>query len=74
VVDWLAKNLALASGSRQLPPENQVYNRKMVEKVKQFQLNMGMVPDGVAGLKTIISLSGVAVSQDPVLIKDKGGA
>jgi general secretion pathway protein A len=73
LVDWLANHLALASEIKQLPLENQVYNRKMVETVKQFQLSKGMVPDGIAGLKTIISLSGTAPGQDPILFKDKEG-
>jgi general secretion pathway protein A len=73
LVNWLANHLALVSETKQLPLEDQVYDRKMVEKVKQFQLSKGMVPDGVVGLKTIISLSGTAPGQDPILFKDKEG-
>jgi general secretion pathway protein A len=67
MVSWLANNLAVAFGRSAPTAEATVYDRRMVEQVRQFQLAHGIVPDGIVGPKTIIGLTGVVPGKDPVL-------
>jgi general secretion pathway protein A len=72
-VNWLVAHLAAAS--KQPPPvaENPVYDRRVIELVKQFQISRGIVPDGVVGPRTIISLGGAIPDGDPVLVNEEAG-
>jgi general secretion pathway protein A len=67
MVNWLAKHLAVASGQSAPGTEAAVYDRRMAERVKQFQLAYGIVPDGIVGPRTIIGLTGLIRGEDPML-------
>jgi len=67
MVNWLANRLAVASGKPVPMAGEIVYDRRMVDQVKQFQLTHGIVPDGIVGPRTIIGLTGVVPDGDPVL-------
>lgn len=45
------------------------YDADLVEKVKQFQLNQGLINDGVVGVKTLIHINQVTGIKAPVLEK-----
>ena len=60
-VTWVA-NLLAAANSDPLPSQQNgmTYDDAMVEKIKQFQLKMGLVADGVVGAQTLIFLNSAA--------------
>jgi general secretion pathway protein A len=72
MVIWLKKHLALAQG-RTLPAEaDALFDRDCLREVKKFQLAAGLVPDGIVGTRTIVPLSALTGSGDPVLHSGKG--
>jgi len=73
MVTWLADRLALASGRPAATDKNHIFDRAMIEQVKQFQLAHGIVPDGIVGPRTIIGLTAAVPNGDPVLYDIKEG-
>jgi len=68
MVAWLEKQLALGQKRKSVPAAlNHKYEGKIVDQVKKFQLTIGMVPDGIAGPRTIMLLNASSGSTDPVL-------
>ncbi|MBA4392123.1 MAG: peptidoglycan-binding protein [Desulfobacca sp.] len=72
LVTWLEKHLALAEGRAVPTSVEQVYNKELVNRVKKFQLAVGIIPDGIVGPKTILPLSAKTDKQHPVLLDQKG--
>jgi general secretion pathway protein A len=72
MVAWLEKQLAIAQGRTPPAGQEQVYGEETVKRVKKFQLAAGMIPDGVAGVRTIMRLSAVSGSGKPALYDGKG--
>jgi general secretion pathway protein A len=75
-VEWLDKHLSLIQGRTSNPQKKLVFDDILVEQVKKFQLDKGLVPDGIVGPLTMIHLNSAAGNNgDPVLIniikKDK---
>lgn len=59
-VTWVANLLAAANG-QPLPAQNvMTYDDILVEQIKQFQLKMGLVSDGIVGAQTLIFLNSAA--------------
>ena len=59
-VTWVANLLAAATG-QPLPAQNMMtYDDPLVEQIKQFQLKMGLVSDGIVGAQTLIFLNSAA--------------
>ena len=59
-VTWVANLLAAANG-QPLPTQNvMTYDDRLVEQIKQFQLEMGLVTDGIVGAQTLIYLNSAA--------------
>jgi general secretion pathway protein A len=59
-VTWVANLLAAANG-QPLPTQNVLtYDDIMVEQIKQFQLKMGLLSDGIVGAQTLIFLNSAA--------------
>lgn len=56
-VQWLDKQLAHIQGRTAQPLETLFFDDKLAGQVKKFQLAEGLVPDGIAGTKTIIHLN-----------------
>ena len=72
-VAWLARQLAVAAGRAAPAEEEGLYDRKMERQVREFQIGAGIVPDGVAGPRTIMRLCGAeGQGRDPVLSDGKG--
>jgi len=53
-------------GNSQNMPRN-IYDRTLLERVKQFQAAQGLIDDVVVGVKTIIRINQVLGLTDPVL-------
>ncbi len=56
-VEWLDHRLATID-KRPVSAAKQVFDEELVTQVKQFQLSKGLVPDGIAGTRTLLYLSG----------------
>jgi len=63
---WLSEAMNEIEGNTQNMPSN-VYDRALIERVKQFQARQGLNSDGVVGLKTIIRINQVLGLIAPVL-------
>ena len=55
MVPWLAKRLAEVGETSEI--SGSIYNRELALCVKKFQIKAGLVPDGIAGVQTIIQLN-----------------
>lgn len=72
-VAWLERQLALAQGRPAPSGEGGVYDLRIMRQVKQFQTAVGVPPDGIAGLATIMRLAGIGGDhRDPLLRGKKG--
>jgi general secretion pathway protein A len=72
-VAWLERQLARAQGRPAPSGEGGVYDFRIMKQVKQFQTAVGALPDGVAGLTTIMRLAGIGGDNpDPLLRSEKG--
>ena len=68
-VEWLNKQLAQRQGTTAETTKDPVFDDAMVNRVKQFQLDQGLIPDGAVGPQTLIRLSGVADQTAPTLFR-----
>ena len=72
MVAWLEKELALAQGREGPAVRKPVFDAETVKRVKKFQLAAGLMPDGLAGPRTIMCLSAAAENGEPILAPKKG--
>ncbi len=72
-VQWLARQLALARGSVADAGSQTMFDHTLQRQVKQFQLDQGLVPDGLVGPQTVIRLAGVGDSEAPELLPRQKG-
>ncbi len=64
---WLRQQLALAQGSAAKATEEPMFDDALVNEVKQFQRERGLLPDGAIGVQTLIYLSCINDSAAPRL-------
>jgi len=69
-VIWLTQTINKLNTSKSLP-EDSIYQTELIEKVRQFQLEHGLVADGVVGVRTLTRLN-KALGIDAPLLWDKG--
>ena len=67
-VVWLSQVMSEIDETTEIKTTS-YYDAGLVEKVKQFQLNQGLVNDGVVGVKTLIHINQVTGIKAPVLEK-----
>ncbi len=69
LVVWLSQ---MMNRIQQTPdkPASRYYDDELVERVKQFQLNHGLVDDGVVGVKTLIHINRAIGQAQPELEKN----
>jgi peptidoglycan hydrolase-like protein with peptidoglycan-binding domain len=67
-VAWLERQLAVAEGRHAPAGEDRIYGEAVERQVRAFQIASDIVPNGIAGPRTIMRLSGIAPdNRDPVL-------
>jgi len=71
MVQWLDKTLSLTQGRSLKAREKRIYDDTLVREVKIFQLDKGLVPNGVVGPETIIHLNAELSKAEPLLINRK---
>lgn len=71
-VAWLDRKLGQIQGHEPSPDQRPLYDEKLENRVKEFQAATGLVPDGVAGARTVICVTDAAGDGGPVLRGKKG--
>ena len=71
-VRWLEMQLAVIQGRESRTGGPLAYDNQLVTQVKKFQLQKGLVPDGIVGVQTIIHLDSAAGSKAPKLLHQQG--
>ena len=69
---WLSRQLAQIQGNPANASAEPVFDKAMVNQVKQFQLVQGLVPDGTVGAQTLMRLSSAADPTAPKLHREQG--
>lgn len=67
-VVWLSRTMNRIEGKAQ-QPEMSRYQNVLFEQVRRFQLNKGLVADGIVGVQTLIHINNAIGLQAPVLVK-----
>ncbi len=71
-VAWLRTQLAQGRGGAAQTSENPVFDDALWQQVKQFQLEQGLMPDGIAGPRTLMRLNVVSEQSAPTLLRENG--
>ena len=67
-VEWLSRQLALAQKRPAEAEKRQVFDEALVRQGREFQLNSGLLPDGVVGPRTLIHLDTAVDGGSPRLV------
>lgn len=67
-VTWLGQALASLQGKPLLPKSDLLFDEAMAAEVKRFQIQAGLVPDGIVGPQTLIHLNTHLGSDEPLLV------
>jgi general secretion pathway protein A len=70
-VQWLYNSLSIIQDWEPAEEGKSNYDNDLVQKVKKFQIAEGLVPDGIAGTKTIIHINSAIDSNVPLLMTEK---
>ena len=71
-VAWLEAQLAVGQAGASPSGGDPVFDERLRQRVKQFQLAHGLIPDGIVGLQTLVRLSGVSDRTAPKLLRERG--
>lgn len=66
-VDWLIGQLNKVQSSQALLAMGGTYDAELARRVRSFQFSEGLVPDGIAGVQTLIHLNSAAGEAGPRL-------
>jgi len=72
-VQWLIGQLAQAQGKVAEPGKAALFDDAVAREVKQFQLDRGLIPDGLVGPQTVMRLAGVGDRSGPELRPRQAG-
>jgi general secretion pathway protein A len=67
LVTWLDQQLAVVQGRAVRSDGKQVFDNLMIKEIREFQMAAGLVPDGIAGTRTLICLANAAGIGGPTL-------
>ncbi len=67
VIKWLDAQLAAIYNRKPSKAKNLVFEKHLVQEIKQFQFNEGLLPDGIAGAQTLIHINSASGSKIPLL-------
>jgi general secretion pathway protein A len=71
-VDWLANQLALVESSPPVLINEHEFNVALEDRLKQFQMSVSIIPDGVAGVRTWIHVNSILGNGIPILQPEEG--
>ena len=67
IVQWLDQQLVRIYGNKSTPTISDTYTEELITQVKTFQQSKGLLPDGIAGPRTLIHLNNELGLQAPQL-------
>ena len=67
IVQWLDQQLVRIYGNKSIPTISDIYTEELITQVKTFQQSKGLLPDGIAGPRTLIHLNNELGLQAPQL-------
>ena len=67
-IQWLGRQLAQLDGKALGTNDNQLFDDSMLRRVRQFQIDQGLTPDGRVGPRTMMRLIAVSDATAPKLI------
>ena len=70
-VEWLGKQLARLDGKAPDSSNKQLFDETMLRRVRQFQIDQGLSPDGMVGPQTLMRLIAVSDATVPKLHLEK---
>jgi general secretion pathway protein A len=68
-IKWLGNQFARLDGKAPETSDNQLFDETMLRRVRQFQLDQGLSPDGRVGPRTMMRLIAVSDATAPKLIQ-----
>ncbi len=68
-VQWLRKQLAILQNTPEDATDDPSFDDALVDQIKQFQREHGLIPDGAIGLPTLVRLSSMADPTAPSLTR-----
>lgn len=71
-VDWLANQLALIGSLPPVLSSSRKFDKELEDQIKQFQLSVSIIPDGVAGVRTLIHVNNTLGVGIPFLKQEEG--
>ncbi|MBI5633935.1 MAG: AAA family ATPase [Nitrospirae bacterium] len=72
-LQWLAQLMAKKTGNNRFALKG-TYDEEMVKEIKKFQLEEGLMPDGIVGVHTVIHLQSRHGDGEPLLSKVSEGS
>ena len=69
-VAWLISQFPQAQGAAAPTDADPVFNDALVRRVRQFQLEQGLIPDGVVGQQTLMRLAAHSDPSAPKLLRE----
>jgi general secretion pathway protein A len=72
LVTWLDQQLAVVQRRAVRADDQQVFDSTMIKEIREFQMTAGLVPDGIVGAKTLISLVDMTGTDGPTLNEKTG--
>lgn len=67
LVDWLSRQLAQIQDRPLNDRASTIYSKELEAEVIKFQTSVGLIPDGIAGVKTIIHINSLTDNEIPKL-------
>jgi hypothetical protein len=71
-VNWLATQLAVMESSPPVLSTEIKFNEVLEDRLKQFQISVSIIPDGVAGVRTWIHVNSILGAGIPFLKQEEG--
>ena len=71
-VDWLANQLALMESSPPVLSTEIEFSEALQDRLRQFQISVSIIPDGVAGVQTWIHVNSILGADIPFLKQEEG--
>ncbi len=71
-LEWLAQFVAKKTGESRFGLKD-TYDGELVKEIKKFQIEEGLMPDGIVGVHTVIHLQSRYGAGEPLLRKGSGG-
>jgi general secretion pathway protein A len=70
-VVWLDKQLSIIMGEEDSMSGKSEFDHELFNRVKRFQRSVGLIPDGIAGVQTLVRINMATGADSPALTRKK---